>query len=109
MNERIQHAVIGAIFGAIIGAVCWFLYGLGFSNRGRGHGINPEIADWLIWSAGLFAVLGFLFKDRVGAWIGETFSGIYDYETGRDPPLPVVLKWTLVITVVGIVLWYLLV
>jgi hypothetical protein len=69
--DRLIYAVIGAVFGAVLAAACWWLYGLAFSLRYHGPGIDPQLMHWVKLLGPVFAVLGFLFKDRVGSLAGD--------------------------------------
>jgi H+/Cl- antiporter ClcA len=105
--DRLTYALIGAVFGAIIGAACWWLYGLAFSLRYDGPGIDPSIFHWAKLFAGLFAILGLLFKDRVGSVAGSAIAGILNFEAGRDPEVH--LRWWQVLVVLVLILgvvWY---
>ncbi len=105
--DRITYALIGAIFGAAIGTACWFLYGLVFSLRYSGPGIDPNLRHWAAAFSGLFGILGLLFKERVGAMIGDAVSSIFDFEAGTDENVH--LQWWQVFIVAALivgVVWY---
>ncbi|MES2951981.1 MAG: hypothetical protein V4858_25940 [Pseudomonadota bacterium] len=79
--DRISYAFLGLLFGALLGVACWWLYGLSFSLHHRGPGIDPILHHWVTRVGGAFAVLGFLFRERVGDFIGNTISAIFHFES----------------------------
>jgi hypothetical protein len=108
MLDRLTYALVGAVFGAIIAIACWFLYGLAFSAGFPGVSINRELGPWLKGIAGLFAVLGFLFKDRVGSVVGDTIALLFTAESGKNHG-PNLSFWKSIIwlAVIGLIIWYL--
>jgi hypothetical protein len=84
MIDRLTYAFLGAVSGAIIGVVCWFLYGLAFSSQLLGMGLNPEMLPWVKALAILFAVIGLVLKDSVGAVVGNALTFLFSVESGHD-------------------------
>lgn len=68
-----------------MGVVCWWLYGLAHSLNYDGPGMDPVLRHWVVYVGGVFAALGFLFKERVGDFIGNTISGIFHFEANDAP------------------------
>jgi hypothetical protein len=106
--DRLAFALIGAVFGAILAAACWWLYGLAFSFRYTGPGIDPQLTHWVKLLGGVFAALGFLFKDRVGSLAGDAFASIFNFEADRSPTENV-SWWQVLFTLVLVagLIWFL--
>jgi hypothetical protein len=83
--DHLAYALIGGIFGALLAAVCWWLYGLAFSLRSSGPGIDPNLLHWVKIIAGAFALLGLVLKDKVGSALGDAFAAIFNFEADRNP------------------------
>ena len=105
--DRLTYAVIGAVFGSLLGVICWFLYGLGFSNQFRGMNLHAEALPWVKVFASLFGALGFILKDRAGTILGNSIAGLFSAESGRDhgPNLSLGAGFVVLAVVAGIV-WY---
>ena len=105
--ERLSYALIGAVLGSVLGIACWWLYGLALSGRYAGPGIDPAAIHWVKLTATLFAVLGFIFKEKVGTAVGAVLATIFHFEAGTERQSS--LSWWQVLAVVGIiafVFWY---
>jgi hypothetical protein len=85
IKERIFYAAIGSVFGAVLGVGCWWLYGLGNSLNYYGPGMDPVLRHWLTYSSGAFAVIGFVFRERVGDAVGDTINAIFHFESNHPP------------------------
>lgn len=76
LADRLSYALIGFVFGSLLGMLCWFAYGL------RPHGyighLHLSMLDWIKYSGGAFAVIGFLFRENVGNVIGGLFNSFFD-------------------------------
>ena len=83
--DRISYAFLGLFFGALVGVACWWLYGLARSLNYDGPGMDPILRHWVTYLGGVFAAFGFLFKERVGDFIGDTISGILHFEVNYPP------------------------
>lgn len=91
--DRLTYAFFGLLFGALIGVACWWLYGLAFSLSYDGPGLDPVLRHWVTWVGGAFGVLGFIFRERLGDFIGNTISAIFHFEadSGRGSPASALL------------------
>jgi hypothetical protein len=85
IGERISYAIIGSIFGAVLGVICWWLYGLAYSLNYYGPGMDPVLRHWVASLAAVFAALGFIFRARVGDFLGDSLSAIFHFEAGDTP------------------------
>jgi NhaP-type Na+/H+ or K+/H+ antiporter len=106
--DRITYAAFGAVFGCLLGLVCWWLYGLAMSRHFTGPRLLPAALPWMKVFAGVFAAIGFIFKDKVGSAIGGLLAGILNFEAGHQPKEQH-LSWPqvlLVLAVLGFVTWY---
>jgi hypothetical protein len=74
--DRLTYAAIGFVFGSLIGMVCWFLAGFR-PHSFLGH-LHFSFFDWIKYSGGLLAVVGFIFRENVGSLTGEIFSSFFD-------------------------------
>ena len=108
LYDRSAFALIGAVFGAALGAVLWFLYDAGFSSRLDAPVVHIGIRNWVLWTAGAFAVLGFIFKAGAGGSAGGTLHEVHDFETGRDSSIELP-GWLAALVLIGVavVVWYL--
>ena len=107
--DRIFYAVFGAGFGAVLGVVGWWFYGLSLSIRYHGPGIDPDLLHWVKAGAAIFAVLGFLFRDRVGEFVGNTLSALFRFESGsREESHLTPGQIAIVLVLVAALAWYIL-
>lgn len=106
--ERLTYALVGLVFGLLLGVLTWFaLYHLqlefqiSWPRRGTGAGFDLDFVPWIRNTGAVFALLGFLLKERVGTWVGSAFTVWFDFERGNWP-------WLMlgVITVLWVV-WHL--
>ena len=105
--DRIVFAAIAGFFGAVLGLVCWFLYGIGFSQSFPGMSWNPDALPWITALGGLFALFGLVLKERAADIVGDTIAGLLTTESGRDyGPNLSVGKIILVIAFIAAVIWY---
>jgi hypothetical protein len=96
--DRLAYALIGFFFGAVFAIVLWILYDKGFSRQPGHPEVHAGVLAWIKYVGGAFAIIGFLFKDRVGSAIGSSSSEVYNYEAGKyDPP-----TWFVVLLLVAI-------
>ena len=105
--ERVTYALIGAVLGSMLGIACWWLYGLALSARYAGPGIDPTAFHWVKVAGASFAVLGFVFKEKVGTAVSAVLAVIFHFEAGTERQSN--LSWWQVLAVVGIiafVFWY---
>jgi hypothetical protein len=77
--DRLSYAAIGFFFGALMGSFFWFV--TGFKSHGSLASLHWSLFDWIKYAGGAFAVIGFIFRDRVGDAFGGLVNGIYEYET----------------------------
>jgi hypothetical protein len=107
LYDRLAYACIGFTLGSVVAFVLWYLYGLGFSSQVDHPVVTAGLVSWIKYVGGFFAVIGFLFRDRVGEAIGNTSREVYDYEVDRhaDPEVP---RWLVALVLVGVVgiVWY---
>lgn len=82
--DRICYAFIGFIFGSILGFILFILYDVGLSLRASSKYHDIGLANWIKYSGGIFAALGFFLKSRVGGIAGSSSKGISDYESYKD-------------------------
>jgi hypothetical protein len=107
MTDRLIYSAIGAAFGFLLGLVCWFLYGLAFSMRFFEMRLNASALPWIKVFVGLFAVLGFVFKDRSGSIIGDAIALLFSVESDRDHgPNLSFWKFLLWLAVIAAIIWY---
>jgi hypothetical protein len=86
--ERLTYALLGLVFGLLLGVLSWFaLYHLqvdiqvGMFGWGRrGAGFDLDFVPWVRNVGVLFAVLGFVLKERTGTWLGNAFTVWFDFE-----------------------------
>ena len=106
--DRLAYALIGGVFGVVLAAVCWWLYGLAFSLRYSGPGIDPDLLHWVKMLGAAFALLGFLLKDRVGSVVCDAFAAIFNFEADNQPRNDV-SGWQALfaLVLVGVLIWYL--
>ena len=107
--ERLTYALIGAVLGSLFGIACWWLYGLALSVRYAGPGIDPNALHWVKVAGASFAVLGFIFKEKVGTAVGNAIAIVFHVETETERQSD--LSWPQILVVLGIiaaVLWYVL-
>ena len=106
--DRLAYALIGGVFGAVLAAVCWWLYGLAFSLRYWGPGIDPNLIHWVMSLGAAFALLGFILKDRVGSVVGDAFAAIFNFEADHHPRNDV-SGWQalFILVLVGVLIWHL--
>ena len=107
LYDRLAYALIGFMFGALIATVLWYLYDAGFSRRYNAPEIHAGLSSWIKYVGGLFAVIGFLFRDRVGSAIGRTSSEVYEYEANRNDNSEIP-RWLVVVALIAVVVgvWY---
>jgi hypothetical protein len=104
--DRVIYAAIGALFGALIGAACWWLYGLAYSLRYDGPGIDPSLLHWVKQFGAVFAITGFVLRDKAGDVVGHLVGAIFNFEADRhQADLPV---WLAVLVLAGIaaLIWF---
>jgi len=106
--DRLAYALIGGFFGAVLAAAGWWLYGLAFSLRYSGPGLDPVLMHWVKVLGAAFALLGFFLKDRVGSVVGDAFATIFNFEADHHPRSDV-SGWQALFTIVlvGVLIWYL--
>lgn len=83
--DRLEYALIAAFFGAIIGMAGWWLYGMAHSLNYDGPGMDPVLRHWVQYTGGVFAALGFIFRERAADAVGDTVSGILHFEFNEEP------------------------
>ena len=83
--DRLGYALLGLFFGAVIGIAGWWLYGLAHSLNYRGPGMDPLLRHWVQYTGGVFAALGFVFRERAADAVGDTVSGIFHFEFNETP------------------------
>lgn len=104
LYDRFAYAFIGFVFGAVLAVVLWFLYDKGFSRRAGPLDLHFDLKLWVKYVGGAFAMIGFLFQDRVGSLFGGSVAEVYDYEA-KDRHFP---AWLVIVAVLGIavVAWH---
>lgn len=107
LYDRLAYACIGFTLGSVVAVVLWYLYGLGFSSQVHYPVTKASLVNWIQYAGGFFALIGFIFRDRVGDAIGNTSREVYDYEAGRhtNPEVP---RWLVLLSLAGVVgaVWY---
>ena len=83
--ERVSYAFISAIFGAFVGVLGWWLYGQAHSLNYTGPAMHPALKHWLQGSITVFAVLGFILRERAGEVVGDTLSAVFHFEFNSEP------------------------
>jgi hypothetical protein len=105
--DRLSYALIGFIFGAVLAAIGWWLYGLAFSLRYYGSGIDPSLRHWVIYVGGAFAVLGFIFREGVGDAVGNVLHAIFDFEEGSSSGRGMSFAGSLILlALIGAAIWF---
>jgi hypothetical protein len=88
MFDRLSYALIGFVLGCLLGAIVWWILGAALSFRGvlslRGAGLLTMAK----YSGITCAVVGFLFKDRVGDFIGSTIRQAFHVRMGTSDHEP---------------------
>ena len=82
---------------------------MALSVRYVGPGIDPNALHWVKVAGASFAVLGFIFKEKVGAAVGNAIAIVFHVEAGIERQSD--LSWPQILVVLGIiavVLWYVL-
>lgn len=104
LSDRFAYALIGFVFGAVLAVAFWFLYDKGFSRHAGHPVLHLGLKEWVKYVGGGFAVIGFLFQDKVGSLIGGTTNEVYDYEA-RDRRFP---AWLVIVALLGtgLVAWH---
>lgn len=107
LYDRLGCACIGTALGAVLGFAGWCLYGSGFSRVMSG-GIDPSLAHRIKYCGGAFAIIGFIFQDRVGDALGGTINVLVEAEA-RDTSSSF-RTWFIVIVVADLIFagWYFL-
>jgi hypothetical protein len=107
LRDRLSYALIGFALGAVLAAVLWLLYDAGLSRRANSPEVHAGLVNWVKYVGGFFAVIGFLFKDRVGSAIGGTAREVHDYESyqSSNPEVP---RWLAVLALLAVAVgvWY---
>ena len=109
MLARLSYALIGFVLGAMLGALLWWLYGTGFHPGITRPQVQSSPLAWIKYTGGICALLGFVFKDRVGDFVGSGVRTTLDFEVGRGSPS----EWhasgwlvVLVIAAVAFAVWH---
>ena len=106
-GNRLIYAALGAISGAVLGVAGWFLYGMEFSHSvnqpGRG---NTNLLYWVYTSAGMFAVYGFLYKDKVADVAAADAEVMVEREVNSYFPRFSWLGAFIVVVLVAGFVWY---
>jgi hypothetical protein len=97
--DRFVFAAIGAVLGAIVGVPLGFMFV-------QGAHLGPWVA--VPWTSGAGALVGFVFLERVGDFLGELIAGAYQARTGEggDVVLPTWLAVVLAAAVCVALWWY---
>jgi len=85
ITDRLGCALLGGIWGALIGVACWWLYGLANSLNYDGPGFDPILQHWIKYVGDAFALLGFVFRERLGDLVDDTVAGIFHFEANDAP------------------------
>jgi hypothetical protein len=104
---RLSFALIGFVLGAMLGVLLWWLFGFGFHRIMRPT-VQPDAVVWVKYTGGICALIGFLFKDRVGEFVGSGIRAVFSFElessaSGWHAPRWLVL---LVIAAAAYAAWY---
>jgi hypothetical protein len=107
LGSRLAFALIGLVCGAVFGLLLWLVLDIGLQFKWSARGVQMGIQQWVTYSAGFFAVVGFVFQDKVGSALGFGVSQVYEFEadTWGGPDVP---NWLVVVFVAGVSLavWY---
>ncbi|HTE42853.1 MAG TPA: hypothetical protein VK629_18670 [Steroidobacteraceae bacterium] len=104
--DRLGYAFVGGIMGALLGGACWLLFGLGLSARLWSWGIDPNPLHWVAAVGAGFALVGFLFKGKVGSILGDIFAALLNFEMGESSN-DIGWRGILIIAlVIGLAIWY---
>ena len=102
--DRIGYAIIVFIFGAILGLILFCLYDAGLSLRVSSKRYDMGLLNWIKYCGGIFAILGFFLKSRVGDIFGGSSKVISDYETYKDLRTDIP-SWVVAAVLIGVVLF----
>lgn len=102
LHDRFAYAFIGFILGAVVAVVLWYLFDLEFSTRRNHPVVHAGLWTWVKYIGGFFAVVGFLFRDRVGDAVGGTGRVVYGHESRQDSN-PEVPRWLAFAVFIGVI------
>ena len=109
MVSRLVYALIGALLGVFVAFVIWWILGFGIWPRGslsiRSAGLQ-SLAEHL---AVICAVIGFVFKDRVGTLAGTLIASVFHIRMGTRSSEPwYAPTWLVVVVLIAVVsaVWY---
>lgn len=89
MIDRLQYALVGAVFGAFLAVLLWWVFGIGIGFRPQAHlAVEPSLTAWLKPLIGIGALAGFVLKDKAGSLIGAVAGAVLHVELGRDTNVP---------------------
>ncbi len=109
MVARLIFALIGFVFGAFFGLLLWWIFGLGVRYGVVGTALEPNPYIWVKYVGSTCAIIGLLFKDRVGEFVGLGVRSTLEAEAGqsRDPSwYPPTWLVVLLLTAAAVAGWY---
>ena len=106
IGDRVASAFVGAAIGSVLGVAMTWLLGV-YSNTLGPSQIGVSFVKLTGAVALGFAILGFAIGPKVGTALGNTISGIFEFERALDNELP---SWVVILVLAGIVFcawWFL--
>ena len=104
--DRLTYAALGGLFGALLGLLGWFLYGLSYSLRYDGPGMDPVMRHWVAGLGTTFAVLGFVFGARSADWLGDALSAVFHFEMDQHHKRPSAVFTLVLLALLVAAIWF---
>ena len=104
--DRLTYAALGGLFGALLGLLGWFLYGLSYSLRYVGPGMDPVLRHWVAGLGTTFAVLGFVFGARSADWLGDALSAVFHFEMDQHHKRPSAVFTLVLLALLVAAIWF---
>jgi len=107
LGNRLSFALIGLVCGAVFGLLLWLILDVGLHFKWSARGVHMGLRQWVTYSCGFFALVGFVFQDKLGTALGVGVNQVCEFEADSwgGPDVP---NWLVVVFVVGVSLavWY---
>lgn len=84
MLDRATYAFLGFCFGAVFGLVGCLVHGQVFAGSAPGSLLDPRLRAWMLSMGAVFALLGFVLKDRFASALGEAFASLLGSRAGQQ-------------------------
>jgi hypothetical protein len=104
MFARLSFAFIGMVVSAIAGAIAWWVLGFAFGYAGFRSARVVELVTVAKYMGLFGAVIGFIFKDRVGDFAGSVIQLAFHAQMGTSSREPWhAPAWLVVVVLVAVV------